>query len=212
MRKLVLISLLCLVMVPLNARDFKTIELLPADKKGGLTVMEALWKRQATRTIASRDLSVQELSNLVWSAVGINRPADGRRTSPTALNVQDVEVYVCLPEGIYHYDARKHLLVPVAKGDHRALVAGSQDFVKTVPVCLILVSDLSKFQGDDKSQKMQYASLDVGIVSQNISIYCAAKGLATVPRAYMDRAGLKKVLNLKETQEILLNHPVGYPQ
>lgn len=199
-------------MLPTNARDFKTIELVPAEKKGGLTVMEALWKRQATRTIASRDLSVQELSNLVWAAVGVNRPADGRRTSPTALNVQDVEVYVCLPEGIYLYEVQKHILTPVAKGDHRGLIAGSQDFVKTVPVCLVLVSDLSKFRGDDKAQKLVYASLDVGIASQNISVYCAAKGLATVPRAFMDKAGLKKVLNLKETQEILLNHPVGYPQ
>ena len=53
-------------------------------------------------------------------------------------------------------------------------------------------------------------AMDAGIVSQNISIFCSAARLATVPRASIDINQLKKVLKLKESQVPMMNHPIGY--
>ena len=106
--------------------------------------MKALSDRHSDREYAAKELSLQDLSDLLWAANGINRP-DGKRTAPSALNKQDIDIYVIMKEGAYLYDAKANSLQPIAKGDHRAAVAGSQDFVKSAPVSLVLVSDLSRF-------------------------------------------------------------------
>ena len=127
-----------------------------------------------------------------------------------ALNKQDVDVYVVLPEGSYLYDAKNHQLNLIAEGDYRGAVAGGQAFVISAPVSLVLVSDLSRF-GDTKNAHTQLmGAMDAGIVSQNISIFCSAARLATVPRASIDINQLKKVLKLKESQVPMMNHPIGY--
>jgi len=110
-----------------------------------------------------------------------------------------------MEEGAYLYDAKSHALKPVAKGDYRGVVAAGQDWVKTAPVVLVIVADVSKYNGE-----ILMPAADAGIVSQNISLFCAGTGLATVPRATMDQAQLRKVLKLKEGQRPILNHPVGY--
>ena len=58
--------------------------------------------------------------------------------------------------------------------------------------------------------KYEWGAIDAGIVSQNISLFCAATGLKTRPRASMDKEKVKELLKLKDTQYVLLNHPVGY--
>ena len=134
----------------------------------------------------------------------------GKRTAPSALNKQDVNVYVVLSEGSYLYDAQNHQLTLVAEGDYRSAVAGGQAFVKSAPVSLVLVSDVSRF-GDAKNARNQLmGAMDAGIVSQNISVFCSSAKLATVPRASMDGNQLKKVLKLKDGQIPMMNHPVGY--
>ena len=126
------------------------------------------------------------------------------------MNKQDVDVYVILSEGSYLYDAKNHQLNLIAEGDYRGAVAGGQAFVKTAPVSLVLISDVSRFGDAQKIQNQLMGAMDAGIVSQNISIFCSAAKLATVPRASMDAAQLKKVLKLKDSQIPMINHPVGY--
>lgn len=174
------------------------------------TVMKALSERHSTREYATKALSLADLSDLLWAANGINRSGEGKRTAPSALNKQDVDVYVIMPEGSYLYDAKRHQLNLVAEGDHRGAVAGAQAFVKSAPVSLVLISDISRF-GDAKNARNQLmGAMDAGIVSQNISIFCSNAKLATVPRASMDAAQLKSVLKLKDCQIPMMNHPVGY--
>ena len=153
--------------------------------------MTALQKRQSTREYADKKLELQDLSDLLWAAAGINRPESGKRTSPTAMNKQEIDVYVCLQEGAYLYHPKANSLEPVTKEDLRPAVGGGQGFVATAPEVL-------------------RPALDAGIVSQNISLFCSGTGLVTVPRASMDQAKLKSGLKLKDTQRPLINHPVGY--
>ena len=194
----------------INAQDLQTIKLKEPNKTGGISVLEAFSKRQSVREYADKKLSEQDLSNLIWATIGINRPESEKRTAPTAMNKQEIDLYVCFPEGIYLYNAKEHSLIPVVKGDLYSLIAVKQDFVHKAPVILLLVADISKFDGDNNEQKKSMGALDAGIVSQNISIFCAGTNMATVPRGWMDSDAIKKALNLKDTQYPMLNHPVGY--
>lgn len=210
MRKLQLF-LLCWVfsLAAAFAAD-KVIELPKPDLNRGGTVMKALSERQSTREYASKALNLSDLSDLLWAANGVNRPASGKRTAPSAMNKQEVDIYVVLPQGSYLYDAKSHRLHLVAEGDHRGAVAAGQDFVKTAPVSLVLVSDIARFGDAGNTRYQLIGAMDAGIVSQNISVFCAAAHLATVPRATMDDAALQRVLKLRKGQMLMLNHPVGY--
>ena len=209
MRKVQLLLLCLFISVATFAAD-KVIRLPKPNLNRNSEVMEAFANRHSTREYAAKALTLNDLSDLLWAANGINRPEEGKRTAPSAMNKQDVDVYVVLPEATYLYDAKAHQLNLVVEGDHRGAVAGGQAFVKSAPVSLLLVSDLSRL-GDAKNTHPQLmGAVDAGIVSQNISIFCSAAKLATVPRASMDTAKLKSVLKLTDTQLPLMNHPVGY--
>lgn len=209
MRKVQLLFVCFVISAAAFAAD-KVIKLPKPNLNRTGTVMQALSERHSMREYATKALSLSDLSDLLWAANGINRSGEGKRTAPSALNKQDVDVYVILPEGSYLYDAKGHQLNLVAEGDHRGAVAGAQAFVKTAPVSLVLISDVSRF-GDAKNARNQLmGAMDAGIVSQNISIFCSNAKLATVPRASMDASQLKSVLKLKDSQIPMMNHPVGY--
>ncbi len=211
MRKVITMFLAaCALSCGVAAQELSPIPLNAPTQKGGLTVMEAFAQRQSIRTYSDKELSTQELSDLLWAANGINRPEKGMRTAPSALNYQDVDIYVCMASGAYLYDAKRQQLVPVVQEDLRGIVGGAQAFVKQAPVVLVLVSDLSKMRGGDTEANRLIGAMDAGIVSENISIACAGLGLATVPRASMDKEQLAQKLKLKSTQVLLLNHPVGH--
>lgn len=176
-----------------NRNAMKTIKLNQPDLQRGESVMQALSKRQSTRVFADKMLSLQDLSDLLWAANGINRP-DGRRTAPSALNKQDIKTYVCTADGCYYYNHETHALEFLSKEDIRP--------AKEAPVVLVLVADVES----------RWAGIDAGIVSQNISLFCSGSGLATYPRGMFDAAVMKSTLKLKEEQVPLLCHPVGYFQ
>lgn len=170
--------------------------------------MKALSERKSTRECADRELSEKDLSDLLWAANGVNRK-DGKRTAPSAMNRQDIDIYVVSDKGAYLYNAAENHLELVAEGDFRAEVASRQDFVKAFPVSLVLVSDIERFGKDDEHTRLM-AAVDAGCVSQNISLFCAANGLATVVRGTMNDEALRKTLKLNSSQLLLLNQPVGY--
>ena len=181
------------------AQTLSPIQLKAPEKKAGLSVMETLANRHSTREFSNKKLTLQELSNLLWAANGINRPEKGMRTAPSAMNAQEVDVYVCMEEGAFLYDAKSNQLQPVIQEDLRGLVGGKQAFVINAPVVLLMVSDLSKLPGGNSEQTKLMAAIDAGIVSQNISIACSGLGLITVPRASMDKEALAQKLKLKST-------------
>ena len=185
------------------------IKLNAPNKERGSSLMKTLNDRQSSREMDTKALDIQDLSDLLWAANGVNRP-DGRRTAPTAMNRQDIDLYVALPEGAYLYDANEHILRLVAGEDIRPLLAGPQEFIKSAPIVLIIVSDTAKFPAGIDGKL--WGAFDAGIVSQNINLFCSAVGMKTVPRAYMDATKVKEALKLSEGQVVMLNNPVGYPK
>jgi SagB-type dehydrogenase family enzyme len=177
--------------------------------EGGKPLMQALKDRMTIRAYSEEKLPVQTLSNLLWAAFGINRP-DGRRTAPSAKNWQELDIYVTTPEGAYIYDAKGNMLNPVSAKDIRALT-GTQAYVKEAAVNLVFVANYSKVEGGGMDQNILVGA-DTGFISQNVYLYCASEGLATVIRASIDREALAKELKLKPDQKIILSQSVGFPK
>ena len=187
-----------------------TIQLTEPDKTLDVSLMQALSDRKSRREFSDEQLSLEELSTLLWAANGINRE-DGRRTAPSAVNAQDIDIYVCMASGAYLYDAKQSQLTRITTEDLRPAVAAQQQI--EAPIFLVLVADVSRYPEGLASQRQaveRLACMDAGYVSGNIGLYCSAAQLATVPRASMDKEALTKALNLKDTQILVLNNPVGY--
>jgi SagB-type dehydrogenase family enzyme len=184
--------------------------MLPAPQKGNTNgcIMQALQNRHSVRSFSDKNISNQVLSDLLWAANGVNRE-DGRRTAPSAINAQDIEVYVSLKNGVYHYIATDNKLVKVTDGDLRSVIVGRNVFINNVPVVILLVSNQSKFRGRGSEK---FGAMDAGYVSQNICLFCSAFGLGTVPCAPpIDAAAVQKMLNLSTDYIPLIYQPVGYP-
>ena len=210
MKKIIVYFCIAVIITSLSAQDIKTIKLNPPDTKRGLPVMKALSLRASASKFDTTRLNLQDMSDLLWAANGINRPESGKRTAPSAMNAQDIDVYAVLKSGVYLYNAKEQCLEFVTNGDHRALVAGRQGNFAQAPFFCLLVSDISRFPSGQDSLRLVWAAEDAGIVSQNISIFCASAGFATRPRGTMDQPQLRKILKLKDSQRLMLNNPVSY--
>ena len=212
MKRIVLVLTAALLTLPyVSSQELQVIKLGGPNKSRGSAVMKALSERHSERAYDAKDISLQDLSDLLWAANGVNR-SDGRRTAQSAMNRQEIDVYVIRKDGAYLYDAGNHALKPVAPGDYRKAVAGGQDFAASAPVCIVLVANLEKLGNASDENTRLLAAMDAGIVCQNINVFCSAAGLSTVPRASMDKNELKKALKLSDTQLLTLNNPVGYPK
>lgn len=189
------------------------IKLNPPDLKKGIPLMAALKKRKSQREFSDKKLSLQQLSELLWAADGVNRP-DGKRTSPAAIARYAVDIYVMLPEGVYLYDVAKHELGLITKGDFRK-VAGVQDFVFTTPVNLIYVLNLKNWQNLPRPiaqiKRDNWIRFEVGFLAQNVYLYCASEGLATVVRGSFDEKKLGEVIKAKP-EHVVLTQTIGYPK
>ena len=150
------------------------------------------------------------MSSLLWAACGVNRP-DGGRTAPSALNAQEIDIYVALPEGAYRYEAAGHQLQLVAGADLRR-VTGYQDFVDEAPMDLVYVANHPRMSLVPAAQREAYAHVAAGAITQNVYLFAASSGLATVIRAWIDRAAIADALGLSHDQQVLLSQTVGYPK
>ncbi|MCS7338203.1 MAG: nitroreductase family protein [Verrucomicrobiae bacterium] len=196
---------------PGKTDELKPIELPKPRTDGGKPLMQALKDRKSTRAFSTEPLPMQVLSDLLWAACGINRPDSGRRTAPTARNWQEIDVYVALQRGLYLYEPKTHTLQPVLAKDVRG-ETGMQPFVKDAPVCLIYVADYAKMGNASEKDKDFFAATDTGFVSQNVYLYCASEGLATVVLGMVNRTALAETMKLRPDQKIVLTQPVGYPR
>jgi SagB-type dehydrogenase family enzyme len=193
------------------AKEAAVIKLPAPQMSGGKPLMQALKERHSMREFSAKPLSQQVLANLLWAADGVNRADSGKRTAPSARDWREIEIYVATAEGVYRYDPDAHALHAVLARDLRALT-GTQDFVATAPVNLVYVADGDRMTGSDAEHRVLYSAADTGFIAQNVYLFCASEGLATVVRGSVDREPLAKALGLGPHQEIILAQSVGYPK
>jgi nitroreductase len=188
----------------------KPIPLIQPQMGSGNPFMQLLWKRMTSREFSEQPLPIELLSNMLWAAFGINRP-DGRRTAPSAMNKQEIDIYAALPSGLYLYDPKASRLNPILTEDIRGMT-GLQPYVKGAAVNLVLVADYSKMAPGTDEGKASLSAANAGFISENVYLYCASEGLATVARANIDRPALASVMKLRPDQKIVLAQSVGYPK
>lgn len=194
---------------PATGNAAQAIALPPPERGGGMALLDALARRQSRRDFAPTALPLPLLSNLLWAAWGSNR-REGR-TAPSALNMQEIDLYVALPNGAYYYDAATHRLNPVAATDVRG-ITGYQDFVDDAPLDIVFVADHARMRLVPVEQRETFAAVAAGAISQNIYLFAAANDLATVIRAWIDREAIARALGLSYDQRVLLSQTVGYPK
>jgi SagB-type dehydrogenase family enzyme len=187
----------------------ETIDLPAPDTTGGKTLRQALQERRTSREFSNKPLPVGIISNLLWAAFGVNR-ATGGRTAPSAHEWHEIDVYVATAEGLYLYDARNHSLRPVLAQDIR-VKTGTQSFVADAPVNLVYVADYSRMVEAEETDRILYSAADAGFISQNVCLFCATEGLATVVRGMVPRNELAKLMKLRPAQRVVLAQSVGYP-
>lgn len=174
------------------------------------TLADALRHRASARTFASDALSAEKVSGVLWAASGINRPTMGGRTAPSAHNWQEIDIYVVLARGSYRYQAKQHRLDLIKAEDLRALT-GTQDFVADAPLNLVYVADFERTVTATRDERQFLVGADAGCIAQNVYLYCASAGLATVVRGLIDRKQLAAALGLRPTQRIALAQTIGLP-
>lgn len=186
------------------------LTLPPPQTEGGAPLMQALRLRQSQRAFSPLPLAQQVLADLLWAAAGINRPELDGRTTPSALNSQEIDVYVALPEGLYRYEPSDHVLYLISATDVRR-VTDYEDFVDKAPLDLIYVADHTRMKRVPAALRESYASTAAGAMTQNVYLFCASAGLATVIRAWIDRQALSQAMGLEVDHQILLSQTVGRP-
>ena len=210
---MILVSLVAVTCFGLSAfaQESKPIP-LPAPKlDSAKSLAQAFKDRKTTREWAPQNLPEQTISNLLWAAWGINRPDSGRRTAPSALNRQEIDLYIATDKGVYLYDPKGHALVPVASGDFRQQTYTQAPF-KEAPVHLVYVADLAKMGEGEEGPKMVLAGMDTGFIAENVYLYCASEGLNTGYRVSIDRSSLSQTAKLRPDQKILGAQSVGLPK
>ena len=187
------------------------VRMLPNPRKeAGKPLMQALQLRRSIRAFLPRPLPPELLSDLLWAAYGVNRP-NGDRTAPYWRHIMVIDVYAAMADGVWLYDPKQHALRPHLQTDIRAQT-GLQDFVATAPLNLVYVAHGEKMKDISPEERRLYASVDAAFAGQNVYLYSASEGLATVFRGAVDYEKLKQAMRLEDGQFVTFAQTVGYPQ
>ena len=192
----------------LVAAPLKIKQLPPPRATGGKPLIDALKLRRSIREYADRPLPPQVLSDLLWAAFGVNRPS-GDRTAPYWRHVMVIDVYAALADGVWLYDPKQHRLEQHLDADIRAQT-GTQDFVGAAPLNLVYVAHGERMQDITAEDRRLYASVDAGFIGQNVYLFCASEGLATVFRGSLDTRALASTMRLDDGQFVTFAQTVGY--
>jgi nitroreductase len=191
--------------------SIESIKLPTPRMDGGLPLMQALARRRSIRAFSGRNLDKQMMSDLLWAAFGINRPETGDRTAPSWRHSIETDIYACTAEGVFLYEPKTNELRRVLEADIRAKTS-AMVFAGSAPVVLVYVADLSRMAQAPREEQASVALVDSGIIGQNVYLFCASAGLATVILGTVDRAGLPKRMGLPDNQIVTFAQPVGYPK
>jgi hypothetical protein len=180
----------------------------PPRTEGGRPLMQALKLRKTTREFRNQELAPQILSDLLWAAFGVNRP-DGKRTAPSAWDQREIDLYLLTAAGVFVYGAEAHALRSVMEGDHRE---GAGKEFAAAPLTIVYVADFERAAQSEVKDRLFYSGINTGHIAQNVYLFCASEGLATVEHDAADKPALAKRLRLRAQQVVILSQAVGYPR
>ena len=212
MMKRALVIALLLFTVSAHADNIRLPE---PEKTGGMTLLEALTLRRTEREFADSDFNIQELSNLLYSAGGVNRP-EGKLVYPVGMGVQDTTIYAIMRDGVYKYDPQAHSLELIEYGDHRAEANSHNDFAGKASVNLVYVHDLDAWNDFMTGERpiprdaaIRMGMFHSGAIMQNVYLFAASQNWNCVVQGSFDNQKLRELLKLNDTQTITLLQSIG---
>lgn len=213
MKNTIIVFLLWFLMCPdvSVAQSEGDVKLPEPRTNGGMPLMEALNNRHSTREYTEQKLPMDLLSNLLWAADGYNRRDAKKRTAPSSMNFQEIDIYVAMQDGLYIYDAWDNKLILVMNKDLRD-ATGKQDFVGKAALNLVYVANLEKVKDPESEGQLNASHTNAGFIAQNVYLFCASEGLGSVVRGWFDEKSLSETMKLGEKQKIILCQTVGYPE
>jgi len=186
------------------------ITLPPPRRVGGRPLMDALRDRATQREFSRRPLPDQMLSDMLWAAFGVNRSETGQRTAPSAMDNREIDLVVATEAGVFLFVPMPHRLQQLSNEDLRPMTGG-QDYVRAAPVSLVYLVDQRRQERVAVDERMFYAAADTGFIGQNVYLFCASEGLASVVHVVPDSTRLTGKLGCVPEQEVVLAQCVGYP-
>jgi SagB-type dehydrogenase family enzyme len=202
---------------PIDLTQFGTIALKQPNANGGAPLMQAMQDRISTRQFASENVTLEDLSGILWSAYGINREAGGR-TVPSAFGIYPLKIYVVMANGIYQYQPEKNELTPIAQGDYRQYTGDDMSpYAATAPLNLLFYADFSKYKTGNAGLDTflagagdRFVAVNTGTCIQDVYLYCASEGLKTVAHGTIDEAKMKELLQLDDQHKFVIAQTIGY--
>jgi SagB-type dehydrogenase family enzyme len=193
---------------------------LPQPKYNGTKSIEhCLSKRRSKRDFLDEPLTLDQISQLMWAAQGINSPA-GTRTAPSAGAIYPLETYLVtgvidnLVVGFYRYKVNQHQLEYISNTDFRGKLASAalgQQYIATAPASIVLTATYGKIKPRYGDRGIRYANMEAGHAAQNLELAAVALGLGTVAVGAFDDEAVAKLINLPESETPLYILPVGKP-
>ena len=187
---------------------------LPEPQFTNISLEECMQKRRSIRNFENKELTVQQISNLLWLAQGITDTINGFRAAPSAGATYPLEIFIAKNDGVFHYIPDGHKLKKEIDGDLRkeiARAALNQMFIADAGIVIVITAVFSRTAWRYGERAYRYINNEVGHCAQNIHLEAVALGLGSVPVGAFDDAKLKKLLKLKE-EEPLYIIPIGYPE
>lgn len=193
----------------------EVIKLPEVNLKGKLSLEETLKERKSRRSYLKSELRIDEISQLLWAAQGINRN-DGKRTAPSAGALYPLEFYLLIGDvknlnvGLYQYDPMNHsLIIKNNKNLIPSLTSAMQQFVTNGAAIIIITGVYERTTQKYGERGIRYVHMDVGFACQNIYLQAESLGLGTVYMGAFNDNLLSDILQLPKNHKPLGVMPVG---
>jgi SagB-type dehydrogenase family enzyme len=199
-----------------EAANMENVKVLPKpESTKGMALEKAIAIRRSVRNFAARDLSIEQISQLLWAAQGITDENNKFRAAPSAGGLYPMEIYIVSSSGTYHYVPDGHKIEILKTKDQRQELSdacGGQEFVAEAALDVIIVAVYGRTTWRYGNRGIKYVDMEAGHVAQNIHLQAVSLGLGSVPVGAFNDDMVKKVLGLSAEQQPVYVIPVGYPK
>ncbi|MBU1026630.1 MAG: SagB/ThcOx family dehydrogenase [Candidatus Margulisbacteria bacterium] len=212
-RKILVLSIISLFIGSIAMAEEKIINLPTPKTRSKTSIEQSIANRRSHREFLAKDLTMDQLSQILWAAQGITDKDFGFRAAPSAGALYPLNIYIAKKDGVFRYIADGHKLVQLSKEDKRpSLVRASlgQTFIKEAPVDIIISANFAITQAKYGARAFRYVCMEIGHVAENIHLQAVSLGLGSVPiGAFWDDV-IKQNLDIPDNQDPLYIIPIGY--
>ncbi len=197
----------------LEAEEMKIISLSEPKLKGGLSLEEAINLRRSKRNFVEKDLTLDQISQLLWACQGITDKRRGLRAAPSAGATYPLEIYLLNREGLFHYIPNGHRLEKILDKDIRQELCNAalgQSPIRDAPVDIVICAIFERTTSVYGRRAQAYVFIEAGHAAENIHLQAVSLGLGSVPIGAFDDDFVRDVLKLKDPTRPIYIIPVGY--